>query len=722
MENRETAPEESVAEKNVAGQGPLFEMFDPPSAEQWREETVASLKGIPFEKLHTRTYEGLTLQPIYRRSDAADIAHQHTLPGRPPYVRGANASGYLAASWLVAQAIGVGSPSAFNRALRHDLDRGQTAVHLAVDTATRAGLDPDQASVDHVGADGVSIATADDLVTALEGVDLAKMPVFIQPGTSALALGALLAAAIQSQGVAWAQLSGCLGSDPLGELARTGQLPCSLSQAYDEMAELTAWAQIRVPKLDTIVVDCSATHDGGGNAVQELGFALATGVDYLRAMLERGLDIDSAASRMRFVFALGGNFFMEVAKLRAARLLWSQIVAAFGGGDEAQKMTIHAQTARWNKTAIDPYVNMLRVTTEAFAGAVGGVGSMDVTPFDDVVRPADEFARRIARNTQLVLQSETNVARVIDPAGGSWYVEQLTDQLARGAWSLFQRIEGEGGKHAALEAGMPQALIAETAAKRIANLETRRDVLVGTNMYPNLNETPLSTANTDDAARDFAAQRMARIAEQRGHDPAISLATLAAAEPGARMAAAIAAAEAGATLGQLSQALRRGETASLPSITPIARARIAEPFEALRAAADSFAERTGAAPSVFLANMGPLVQHKARADFTAGFLAVGGFECDSPPGFDTPEDAADAALAAGAEAVVICSTDAAYPEIVPALVARIKASKPEAMVLLAGYPREQVEAFKEAGVDGFIHVRANCYEINRQLQERMGMV
>ena len=241
----------------------------------------------------------------------------------------------------------------------------------------------------------------------------------------------------------------------------------------------------------------------------------------------------------------------------------------------------------------------------------------------------------------------------------------------------------------------------------------------GANMYPNLAEVALERGEADGQAQAFAELRQTQMAEQRMDSQAVSFTAAADAEPGTLMAAAIAAAEAGATLGQLSRALRGDGAEATPSITPIARARIAEPFEALRAAADSFAERTGSAPRVFLANMGPLAQHKARADFTTGFLAVGGFECDSPPGFDTPEAAADAALAAGAEAVVICSTDATYPEIVPALVARIKASKPETMVLLAGYPREQVEAFKEAGVDEFIHVRANCYEINRQLQERM---
>ena len=473
-----------------------------------------------------------------------------TLPGSPPYVRGAEAAGYLAAPWLVAQEIRVGLPAAFNEALRHDLARGQTAVNLVVDAPTRAGLDPDQAPAEQIGVGGLSLATADDLATALDGLDLAATPILIQAGASALALGALMSAAIRRLGFEPSQLSGCVGSDPLGELMRDGQLPCSLTQAYDEMAELTAWTQANAPALDTLVVDGSPIHEGGGSAVQELAYALAIGVDYLRAMSARGLDVDVVAPRLRFVFAVGGNFFMEVAKLRAARLLWSQIVDAFGGNDEAQKMTIHAHTARWNKTTVDPYVNMLRVTTEAFAGAVGGVGSMAVAPFDDVVRPADEFARRIARNTQLVLQSETNVARVIDPAGGSWYVEQLTDQLARQAWSAFQAIEENGGMLAALEAGTPQSQIAETAAMRDTNLETRRDVLVGTNMYADLTETALEAGSLDSEVKAFAAQRQAQIAEVRSASQALAFTAPADAEPGTLLAEAIVAAAAGATLGQ----------------------------------------------------------------------------------------------------------------------------------------------------------------------------
>ena len=390
-----------------------------------------------------------------------------------------------------------------------------------------------------------------------------------------------------------------------------------LDALYDEMAALTLWAEVNAPALHTISVQAERFQDAGADAVTELAVALATGVAYLRAMLARGLTVDSAAARMTFGFGLGSNFFMEVAKLRAARLLWSQVVAAFGGSAEAQRMTIHGRTAEWNKTIYDPYVNMLRVTTEAFAGAIGGVQSMHVTPFDGAQRQADEFSRRIARNTQLILQDECNLARLIDPSGGSWYVEALTDELAQAAWQRFQSIEAAGGMGAVLADGSLQEQIAATAQARVANLNRRKDVLVGTNMYPNLGEERLPVATTPDpdaVTSTNAAQSPAAIAV--GPQPAV-------------VDAAIQAAAEGATLAELRAMLRDGAVAGpvVPALTPL---RVAASFEALRTAAEAYAESTGSPPRVFLATMGPLAQHKARADFSQGFVNVGGFVCDYP--------------------------------------------------------------------------------------------
>lgn len=698
------------------GPAHLFSDFPAPTYEQWREVTEKSLKGASFEKkLLTKTYEGITLQPIYRQEDAASLTHPQTMPGLPPYVRGTSASGYLTQPWGIAQELTYSTPAELNEALRNDMARGQTVASLAVDQATRTGFDPDQAPAGTVGQGGVSLASVADLAQALDGIDLASTSVFVQAGTNGLAVATLLAGLLRQQGKPTSSLQGWVRTNPLGELARTGSLPLSLEQAYAEMAELTTWASKEAPGLKTIEVGFPGV-DGGGNAVHDLAFTLAVGIAYLRQLGERGVAVDTAAGHLKATFAVGTNLFMEIGKLRAARLLWSQIVAAFGGSDAARKLHIHVDTTRWNKTVADPFVNMLRTTIEAFGGAIGGCDSMHVSPFDDVLRQPDQFSRRIARNTQLILQQECNLTRLVDPVGGSWYVETLADTLARDAWKLLQEVERQGGILAALQAGFPQAEIARVAGERAKALATRRDTLVGTNMYPNLKEKPLDRRPLDPAA--LQATRASQV--QRSADAAAKLAPLAGAAPGSRLEPAIEAARAGATVGELTRALRPagGEA---PGITPVRVHRGAEPFEAMRQAAEAHMARTGKRPQVFLATMGPIVQHKARADFTTGFLEVSGFEMVRPDGFATPDDAARAVLEAGAPIVVICSTDETYPDLVPPLVQQIKAANPTTVVLLAGYPTDHVEAFKTAGIDDFIHLRANCYEMNAQLQQKIGV-
>jgi methylmalonyl-CoA mutase len=697
--------------------------FSPPAYEEWQTAAVDSLGGKPFEKLITASYEGIPIQPLYRREDAGGIAAD-TMPGQPPYVRGTTAAGYLRRPWAIAQELAYGSPAAFNRAMRFDLEHGQTAVNLLLDGPTRAGKDPDQAGPGEVGRGGVSLATVEDVAAALRGVELAAVPLFIRAGTAALPLLALIVAHLRRSGRPDGDLRGCLEDDPLGALAHEGALPLSLERAYDEMAQVTLWAAHHAPRLATMAVHTYPYHNAGGNAVQELAFALATGVAYLRALARREVDIKVAARHMRFDFAIGGNFFMEVAKLRAARLLWSQVMEAFGGDEDAQRMRLHGRTARRNKTTVDPHVNMLRVTTEALAAAVGGVESLHVAPFDEPARPADEFSRRVARNVQVILQEEAHLTQVIDPAGGSYAVEALTGQLANAAWALFQDVERQGGMADALKLGYAQAQIATVAEKRAANLARRRDVLVGANQFANPNEAPPPDAT--DYATLFR-ERATQVAHYRAHDddPAAHRAALdrlsemLAATPERMVETAIAAAAAGATLGELTRTLRVHDGAR-PVITPVPLNRAAEPFEALRARAHALRERAGErAARVFLANLGPPRQHKARADFAQALFEVGGFQVLTNNGFPTPEAAAAAALESGAPAVVICSTDETYPEIVPPLVKAIRRKARDAVIILAGRPAEQMEALKKAGVDEFIYLGADCVALNEWLMTRI---
>lgn len=710
-------------EKQATDEGTrLFSEFPHPTYEQWRQAAEKVLKGVPFEKkLVTKTYEGIDLQPMYRQEDVADLPHTDSLPGFPPYVRSANALGYVLESWEVAQEIPYGIPEEFNQAVRFDMERGQTAVNLVLDRATLSGLDADAAPVGDVGMGGTSISSIADLQKALEGIDLEQTPIFIQAGSVAFPIAAALIAVMRQRGKSPGALRGCIGMDPLGALAHTGTLPRSLEGAYNTMAQLTAWAQENAPDLRTVLIQGQPYHNGGASAVQELAFAIATGVEYVREMLVRGLTVDAVAPRMLFAFSIGSNFFMEVAKLRAARLVWAKVVQAFGGNAESQKLIMHARTSAYNKTIYDPYVNMLRTTTEAFSGVLGGCNSMHVAPFDEVKQPPDEFSRRIARNTHIILEQESNLARLVDPAGGSWYIEKLTDEVAREAWKLFQEVERQGGMFKALQAGVPQQQVAQIAAQRARNIATRKDVFLGTNMYANLKEKPLAGQHAD--VEGMHRKQSASVEQYRASvDAARRQAALAqlTATNGNLVDAAVEAVLAGATLGELTRTLRAGDT-DAPKVEAIRIHRGAEIFEALRAAAENYAAQTGARPRVFLANMGPIPQHKPRADFATGFFEVGGFEVITNNGFATPAEAAQAAIDSGAPVVVICSTDATYPEIVPPLTKAIKAANPDTSVILAGYPADQIEAHKQAGVDEFIHLRANCHAILLTLQKKIGV-
>jgi methylmalonyl-CoA mutase len=365
---------------------------------------------------------------------------------------------------------------------------------------------------------------------------------------------------------------------------------------------------------------------------------------------------------------------------------------------------------------------MLRTTTEAFAGVVGGCDSLHVSPFDQVVRPPDRFSRRIARNTHTILREECHLPRTVDPAGGSWYVENLTDAVARNAWTLFQDVEKMGGMGPALQENFPQTQVADVAAKRATNLARRKDVLVGVNRYANPYEKPLDIPLIDRQA--LQKERAEQLVKYRTtFADAQSQSSLGKLTQGGddTLDVAIQAAANGATLGDIAKALRTNDEPQ-PTIKPICLHRIAQPFERLRENMETYVASRGARPKVFLANMGPVSQHKARADFAGAFVEVGGFEVIGNQRFADPQEAVQGALAAQAPVVVICSTDATYPDLVPPIVQSIKQSRPDTKVLLAGYPTDHVESFRAAGIDDFIHLGANCYELLRNLQTQLGVI
>jgi len=712
--------------KATSQNGRLLAEFPPASYEDWRKVVDAELKGAPFDKrMFTSTYEGLTLKPIYRREDAANLPQAASLPGSAPFARGSRVAGYVKDPWDISQEFHASSPAEFNHAARNSLSRGLNALNMALDKATRRGLDPDWASPEDVGCGGLSISTVEDLDKALEGVDLGNVSLLVRTGASAMPFAALLAALLRKRKLAGSVLRGCVEMDPLGVLSHEGVLPQSLAGAYREMAAFTRWAAENAPNLQTVCVHSRAWHEAGGNAVQELAFSIAVGAQYLRRMSERGLDVNVVAPRMRFAITVGENFFLEIAKLRALRMVWSQVVAAFSGNDEAQKTFIHVRTSHWNKTLYDAHNNILRATVEALAGVVGGCDSMQVGAFDEIFRQPDDLSQRLARNTQLVLQRECELTHVIDPAGGSWYVESATAELAQRAWALFQEVEKLGGMEAALAAGFPQKAVATTAAEKIKNVQRRRDTIVGVNQYANAREKGPAIPAVD--AKAFHRKRVQQIASYRtsleDDENAVVLARLSDiidVKTDALFESAVAAASAGATLGEIVRALRIHDRPCEP-VAPVCMTRAAIPFEKLRAAAERYAVRENKPPQAFLCNLGVAKDFKARADFARGFFTAGGYEVISSPGFAAPDDAAAAFHKSKAPIAVICSTDEKYPVLVPALTAAIRAQNPRAVIVLAGYPADQIEAHKKAGVDEFIHIRADAVELLNKFHNWLGV-
>ncbi len=550
----------------------------------WRKLVDGDLKGASFdEKMLTHTWEGVILQPIYRPEDVEPLAQLHSYPGLPPFARGAAASGYVNRPWEISQEISSPSPSEFNHAARNSLANGLNALNMVVDKATRNGNDPDWARPEDSDPGGVSIATLKDLERALEGIDLRKTSLFVRSGASGMPFAALLMGLMRKRRQASADLRGCIETDPLGVISHEGSLPQSLAGAYREMASLTSWAATHAPHLQTICVHGRAWHEAGGHAVQELAFTLAAGIEYLREMHQRGLSVDVVAPRIRFAVTAGTGIFIEISKFRALRMLWARAVATLGGNEESQRLALHVRTSLWNKTVRDPHTNIMRGTVEAFAAIIGGCDSLQVGAFDEVLRANSDLGNRLARNTQLVLQKECHLTHVADPAGGSYYVETLTTDLAKRAWALFQEVEKLGGMAAALRVGFPQKAVAATAAEKIKAAAEGKIGIVGVNRYVNTKEAPPAVPAPDDTlyyrrcAQQIASYRTSL--EDADNDFILKkLDDIVRARKEELFEQSIQAASAGATLGEIVRAVRIHDRPEAP-ITPVCLTRAAAALE-----------------------------------------------------------------------------------------------------------------------------------------------
>lgn len=702
--------------------GKLFGEFEAPTYEEWQEAATKLLKGKPFEKaMFTKTPEGITLNPIYNKDALEKLPYVESLPGFYPYLRGTKVEGNLNQPWDICQEVAGGLPSTFNSNLEEALYKGQTAVKMPLDLPTQFGQDPDQAEIGTVGQKGVSLSSLDDVITAFQDIVLDILPLNMNVGMHPVPLMAMLTAYLEVNSKDLKVLKGVVGYDPLGMLAKYGQLETSLTEAYKGMSDVLKFVHHEKSEVRTILIEGHPYHDGGADAIQELSYAMATATEYIRAMLDRGHHIDDISKHMAFSFSLGSNFFMELSKIRAARVTYAKIIRAFGGSDEAAKIYIHGKTSSWTKTVYDPYVNMLRNASEAFSGAVAGVDSLDIVAFDEPIRESDEFSRRVSRNVQSILQDECRFTQPIDPAGGSWYIESLTHEIAEKAWKAFQEIEGAGGMYSELVSGNIKTQVADKYEEKFKNMAKRKHVWVGTNMYANMTEEKLDTDTVNYA--DILKVRKEKVEAYRLKQDMFEVESVLSAVGDHKLEnneihlrKAVIAIKHGATLGDLFEVCVRNQKEAVAQVASIKFERGAERFEALRDKTMALKDE-GKCPQVFLFNYGKIPKHKGRADFSTGFFEVGAFEVLKNNGFMDVDSAVEAGLASGAGIGVICSTDDVYPEIVPAIAKAMRQAGSSMKLVVAGRPPKDLEeTYRAAGIDHFIYMGADCYGLLSTLQ------
>ncbi len=600
----------------------LFDMFEPTSTEDWVAKINVDLKGADFnKKLVWRTNEGFNVMPFYRRSDVKDLPHMGTLPGQFPFVRGTKDSN----NWLIRQQIPASIPEEINREARHAIDRGVDSIGISL------------------GRD----VTAEQLAMILQDIDLKKIEVNITCCMGkAVEVAAMLVAYLQEKGLE-NDFRGSIDFNPFKRLLRHGlDFPRDIKEEALKMYETVK----PVAGLRCFAVDSYMLNNAGAYITQELGYALAWGAEWMTLLTDAGLTPCEVASRIKFNMGISSNYFMELAKFRAARMLWAEIVKAYGAEDECCKMMVHAVTSQFNQTIYDAHVNLLRSMTETMSAALAGVDSIETLPFDLQYKQPDEFSERIARNQQLLLREESHLNKVVDPAGGSYYIENLTASIAKVAWELFNKIEDEGGFLVALRKGEVQKAVNESGVKRHVDVARRKEILLGTNQYPNFNEKALDKIEKDGKACGCGCS--------------------AEVEDGA--------------------------------VESLIFDRAASQFEQLRL--DT--ERSGKRPKVFMLTIGNLAMRLARAQFSANFFGCAGYEIIDNIGFNTVKEGVDAAIEKGADVVVLCSSDDEYAQYAPEA---FKELDGRAMFVVAGAPA-CMEELKAQGIEEFIHVRVNVLD------------
>lgn len=707
MSKKEPSSEEPTVDRMELASG-----FPTATDEDWHGLVQRILGDRSLEDtLVRKTYDGIPIRPLYTAGDWPAVDEMSGFPGLPPFTRGNRLTGQSVSGWDVRQLHIHPDPEVCNRQILEDLERGVTSVELRLDRAGRRGLDAARpGAADDAGIDGAMISVVGDLDRLLDGVFLDACAISMRSGASFMAMAGMLFAVLARRGVEPALFTGSLNADPLAALAEFGELPGAADGALSHLGHLARHVAATYPAATAVAVDTCCYHDAGASEAQELACALATGAAYIRAMTAAGLELEAAFDQMAFTFSVDANLFLSIAKLRAARRVWGRVAEACGAPKAARGMRLHATTSMRMLSQRDPWVNILRGTVAALAASVAGVDSLTVLPFTAALGLPVSAARRIARNTQLVLQQESSLNRVLDPAGGSWAIENLTDAMAQEAWTLFQKIEREGGMLASLQSGNLQARIVAVSADRARHIADLSDPLTGTSAFPNLQEQPVAVETVDLAT--LRQNAVSKVQKAKGRLPAMS-----GDAAGNEICAALTAgARDGVPLATLVDAVSGGGQAR---VAPLVRWRLGEEFEKLRDASHAHQQKTGRAPAAFLATIGALARFTAAAAYARNFLAAGGIDAIAGEGGTDAAAIGKAFQASGADVAVICS-DKAGLEAFGADVAAALGKAGAREVYVVGRPADLKSSAKT--VDGFFHEGCDVKAALQGILERMGIL
>ena len=685
--------------------------FPKKSLAEWRSLAEKELGGKSPDTLTWQTPEGIALKPLYTAEDLERIETVGTLPGFPPFIRGVRATMYANRPWTLRQYAGFSTAEESNAFFRENLRQGQTGLSVAFDLATHRGYDSDHPRVvGDVGKAGVAIDSVEDMKVLFDGIPLEKMTVSMTMNGAVLPVLAAFIVAGEEQGVPRDKLAGTIQNDILKEFMVRNTYIYPPEPSMRIVADIIDFAAREMPRFNSISISGYHMQEAGATAVQELAFTLADGLDYVRAALGRGLKIDEFAPRLSFFFCIGMNFFMEVAKLRAARLLWARLMQQFAPKNPASlALRMHCQTSGVSLTEQDPYNNIIRTTIEALAGVLGGTNSLHTNSFDEALALPTPVSARIARNTQLILAEEAGLTHVVDPLGGSYFVESLTASLAEAAGALIAEIEALGGMTKATEAGMPKLKIEEAAARRQARIDRGEDVIVGVNKYRAQAQEPIAIRDIDNTQvreRQIARLKALRQARDASRVQAAldALAETARSGAGNLLDKTIDAMRARATLGEVSDALERVFTrhqATTRLVSGIYGAEYADDGEyaSVQQQIAAFARDEGRAPKLFVAKIGQ-DGHDRGAKVIATAFADLGFEVEIGPLFQTPKEAAQDAVARDVDVIGVSSLAAGHTTLVPALIEALQAQGGAHIRIALGgvIPPQDYAALKALGV------------------------